>query len=100
MVLKPIIYGLFGDNGDAEDFDNTFSATVGQKVFVLPGDDGFRNLAALNIQRGRNHGLESYQEYRKLCGIPLAKQVGSNPFTVFSNTITNPKILNDKKYIL
>ena len=97
--IEPIMYGLFGDNGDAEDFDNTFSASVGQKVFILPGDDGFRNLAALNIQRGRDHGLESYQEYRKLCGIPLAKQVGSNPFTVFSNTITNPKILDDLKNI-
>ena len=97
--VEPIMYGLFGHNGDAKDFDNTFSATVGQKVFVLSGDDGFRNLAALNIQRGRDHGLESYQEYRKLCGIPLAKQVSSNPFTVFSNTITNPKILDDLKNI-
>ena len=27
--IEPIMYGLFGDNGDAEDFNNTFSASVG-----------------------------------------------------------------------
>ena len=97
--IEPIMYGLFGDNGDAEDFDNTFLASVGQEVFILPGDGGFRNLAALKIQKGRDHGLESYQELRTLCGIFLAKHVGSNPFTVFRSTISNPKILDDLKNI-
>ena len=93
--IEPIMYGLMGDNGDAEDFDNTFSASIGRRLFVPPGSDEFQNLVALNMQRGRDHGLQSYTEYRKLCGIPLAPQVGSNPFTRFSNTITNPQILED-----
>ena len=95
--IEPIMYGLMADNGDAEDFDNTFSASIGRRLFVRPEDKGFENLAALNIQRARDHGLQSYTEYRKLCDIPLAPKVGPNPFSIFSNTITNPQILEDLK---
>ena len=96
-VIEPITYGLFGLNGDAEDSDNTFSASIGRRLFVPPEDNGFQNLAALNVQRARDNGLESYQEYRRLCKIELAPQVGSNPFSIFGNTITNPEILDDLK---
>ena len=87
--------GLFANDAEAEDFDNTFSASIGRTLFIRPRQRGFQNLLALNIQRGRDHGLQSYTEYRKLCGIPNAKQRGSNPFSIFRNTITNPEILKD-----
>ena len=93
--IEPIMQGLFANDAEAEDFDNTFSASVGRTLFIRPRQRGFQNLLALNIQRGRDHGLESYTEYRKLCGIPNAKQRGSNPFSIFRNTITNPEILKD-----
>ena len=68
--------GLFGNNGEAEDFDNTFSASIGARLFIPPRQRGFQNLLALNIQRGRDHGLQSYTAYRKLCGIPNARPRG------------------------
>ena len=57
--------GLFANDAEAEDFDNTFSASVGRTLFIRPRQRGFQNLLALNIQRGCDHGLQSYTEYRK-----------------------------------
>ena len=93
--IEPIMQGLFANDGEAEDFDNIFSASIGKTLFIRPRRRGFQNLLALNIQRGRDHGLQSYTSYRKLCGIPNARPRGSNPFSIFRNTITNPEILKD-----
>ena len=94
--IEPIMQGLFADNAEAEEFDNTFSASIGETLFIPPKEIGFQNLLALNIQRGRDHGLRSYTEYRRdVCGIPDAQVStrSTNPFNIFSNTITNSETL-------
>ena len=90
--IERVMYGLIGS--ESEEFDNAFSTSIGERLFIPPQTPGFQNLAAFNIQRGRDHGLASYPEYRKLCGLPNEKQAGSNPFSIFRNTITNPAIID------
>ena len=71
--IETIMQGLFADNAEAEDFDNSFLASIGETLFIPLKERGFQNLLAFNMQRGRDHGLRSYTEYRReLCDIPDA----------------------------
>ena len=80
---------------EAENFDTVFSENIGKTLFI-PLDDrnGFQNLLALNIHRGRDHGRGSYQQYRNVCGfIDAEKSKFSkfDSFNVFRNEIVNSR---------
>ena len=34
--IEPIMQGSFTDNAEAEDFDNTFSVSIGETLFIPP----------------------------------------------------------------
>ena len=91
--IEETVRGLFGDQEEAENFDTTFSGSIAKTLFIPPSESGFQNLLALNIQRGRDHGLPSYSEYRKVCGIPDASPSSYNPFSIYSNEIKNVRAL-------
>ena len=64
---------------ESEDYDNNFVPAVSNQLFD-EGPFGL-DLIALNIQRGRDHGLPGYIHYREFCGskkITNFDQLGPN----------------------
>jgi len=81
-------------NGLAQQFQQKIDAKVVESLrsflFGAPPNAGF-DLVALNIQRGRDHGLDDYNTYRTTFGIPAA--------TNFSDITNNIILQNNLKTI-
>jgi peroxidase len=77
--IEPILRGL--SSQVHEDVDVFVIDDVRNMLFGPPGSGGF-DLAALNIQRGRDHGLPSYNETRVSYGLAPAQNwsdISSDP---------------------
>jgi len=65
--IDPILKYLASDR--AQELDAVVIDDVRNFLFGAPGQGGF-DLAALNIQRGRDHGLADYNTVRQAYGLP------------------------------
>src|SRR5204862_7385822 len=65
--IDPILKYLASDR--AQEIDNQVVDGVRNFLFGPPGAGGF-DLASLNIQRGRDHGLADYNSTREAYGLP------------------------------
>ncbi len=64
--IEPLLRGLA--NQSCQDLDELIIDDVRNFLFGQPGNGGF-DLASLNIQRGRDHGLSSYNSTRVAYGL-------------------------------
>src|SRR5262249_2994 len=78
--IEPYLRGLAHQK--AEEIDGLIVNNV--RNFVQPGGGGF-DLAALNMQRGRDHGLPRFNQVRLDYGLPA--------YTSFSQLTTDPTVL-------
>ena len=71
--IDPLLRGLFGSpakfNGDTT---KPMNSEVTERLFELVRSVAL-DLGALNIQRGRDHGLPGYNRWREYCNLPRAK---------------------------
>lgn len=80
--IEPLLRGLASQV--CQDVDSYVIDDVRNFLFGPPGRGGF-DLVSLNIQRGRDHGLPSYNDARRAMGLRPAKsfaQISSDPEVV------------------
>lgn len=93
--IEPLMFGLLANQ--SANVDRSFAFGIARKLFVKPGSHKKFNLLALNIQRGRDHGLPTYGVYREICGLPtisswehLKKVMLPGATSNFHNLYTDP----------
>ena len=79
--IDPLLRGLASNQ--AQEVDPYIIEDVRNFLFGSPGSGGF-DLASLNLQRGRDHGLPSYNEVRLAYGL--------SPALTFSDITSNPDV--------
>ncbi len=82
LGIEPYLRGLIGHA--AQELDNVIVTDVRNFLFGPPGAGGF-DLASLNIQRGRDHGLPDYNTVRA--------DFGLDPVTSFDDISSNPAVV-------
>ncbi|XP_046571258.1 thyroid peroxidase-like [Haliotis rubra] len=78
--------GLVKDS--VQNTDHKLTQEVTDRLFVDSKGNSL-DLAALNIQRGRDHGLPSYTEWRKFCDVPTAASFFDLASTTHTTTAAN-----------
>uniref|UniRef100_A0A336M809 CSON013346 protein n=1 Tax=Culicoides sonorensis TaxID=179676 RepID=A0A336M809_CULSO len=70
--VDPLMRGLFTVPAKLKKPDQNLNSDLTEKLFETAHAVAL-DLAAINIQRGRDHAIPSYNEYRKLCNMTEAK---------------------------
>ncbi|XP_068792535.1 thyroid peroxidase [Struthio camelus] len=89
--LDPLLRGLLAHSAKLQVQDQLLNEELTEKLFVL-SNNGSLDLASLNLQRGRDHGLPGYNDWREFCGLPkLETETDLN--TVINNQKVTEKIM-------
>eukprot|EP00058_Branchiostoma_floridae_P023928 XP_002609418.1 hypothetical protein BRAFLDRAFT_86521 [Branchiostoma floridae] len=73
--IDPLVRGLIGSPAKLATPRNVIHKELTQHLFGQPDHPGL-DIAAITIQRGRDHGIPFYNNWRDLCELPLAESFG------------------------
>merc|ERR1739838_787668 len=71
--IDPLIRGLIGKPMKKRDTDSSMNAELIERLFAL-AESVALDLGALNVQRGRDHGLPFYNSWREFCNLTVAER--------------------------
>ncbi len=92
--VDPVIRGLIGLQAKMPKSGQFMNSELTERLFALAHEVA-NDLAAFNIQRSRDHGLQSYNEYRKHCGLVTS----SSSFDDYSQEISNEEVRRKLKQL-
>uniref|UniRef100_H2ZVX8 Uncharacterized protein n=1 Tax=Latimeria chalumnae TaxID=7897 RepID=H2ZVX8_LATCH len=84
--IDPLLRGLFGVPGKMRIPSELVNVELTEKLFSMAHAVSL-DLAAINIQRGRDHGIPPYNDYRVFCNLTSAQD-----FEDLKNEIKSPDI--------
>lgn len=84
--IDPILRGLFGVAGKMRVPSQLLNTELTERLFSMAHTVAL-DLAAINIQRGRDHGIPPYHDYRVYCNLSSA-----HTFDDLTNEIKSPEI--------
>ncbi|XP_034051019.1 thyroid peroxidase [Thalassophryne amazonica] len=94
--IEPILRGVIGTPAPTVHADTLMAEELTERLVVLNISQQM-DLAALNLQRGRDHGLPGYNDWRVFCGLKRIKTL-EDFIDVASDRNVAEKILNMYKH--
>lgn len=84
--IDPLLRGLYGVAGKMRVSTQLLNTELTERLFSMAHAVAL-DLAAMNIQRGRDHGIPPYNDYRVFCNLSSAQT-----FEDLRNEIQNPSV--------
>ncbi|XP_073530329.1 peroxidasin homolog isoform X1 [Phyllobates terribilis] len=85
--IDPLLRGLFGVAGKMRVPSQLLNTELTEKLFSMAHTVAL-DLAAINIQRGRDHGIPPYHDFRVFCNLST-----THTFEDLRNEIKNPDVI-------
>ncbi|KAG7465869.1 hypothetical protein MATL_G00158330 [Megalops atlanticus] len=89
--LDPVLRGMLGTAAVAASPDHLMTTELTERL-VVRSIPGALDLIAMNLQRGRDHGLAGYNDWREFCGLDRIER-----FTDLRSVISDPGLV--KKFM-
>uniref|UniRef100_A0A4X2KUJ2 Thyroid peroxidase n=1 Tax=Vombatus ursinus TaxID=29139 RepID=A0A4X2KUJ2_VOMUR len=94
--LDPVIRGLLARSAKLQTQERMMNEELTERFFIL-SDNGTLDLASLDLQRGRDHGLPGYNDWREFCGLQRLENQ-TDLYTAIANRNIVEKIMELYKH--